>query len=152
MKIGDPITALHYSVARVTQVLTPHKVPEYTHSVNPGVAKKGEPRVVKTETGKMLEKEVYLEECEVCLFQQSWSSTALGFDGIGGQAISSAYTVVVFGPYGDAVVYFNGKQAYHVRRPNKLFYEHVYNQSMHAVMGAARLYETPSISDETPNL
>ena len=52
-------------------------------------------------------------DCEVELFLQTWSSTALGFEGVGGQAITSAYTVIVFCPLaGASAVYFAGRLAY----------------------------------------
>lgn len=51
------------------------------------------------------------ETLNVCVFPQTWSSTALGFGGIGGQAFTSAYTVVVYDDK-TAAVYFNGGFAY----------------------------------------
>ena len=49
------------------------------------------------------------DACRVVVFPQTWGSTALGFGGIGGQAISEAYTTVVDAP--DCrmrAVYFGG--------------------------------------------
>lgn len=37
----------------------------------------------------------YTDEVNVTLFNQTWGSTALGYDGIGGSAMTDAYTVVV---------------------------------------------------------
>ena len=37
----------------------------------------------------------YSHELEVDMFLQGWGSTALGYPGVGGQAMTSAYTVVV---------------------------------------------------------
>lgn len=37
----------------------------------------------------------YTDEVNVTLFNQGWGSTALGYDGIGGAALSEAYTVIV---------------------------------------------------------
>ena len=67
----------------------------------------------------------------------------LGFGGIGGQAITGAYTVIVEGPQGDACVYFAGQIAYHIERPNQQFREDMANQNMRAVSGATKRYETP---------
>lgn len=53
-----------------------------------------------------------LEDCSVHLFKQSWPNTACGWPGLAGQAFTSAYTVVVVGPTGDAVVYL-GRPAYY---------------------------------------
>ena len=68
------------------------------------------------------------------MFSQSWGDTSLGFGGIGGQMITSAYTVVIiFEPTGIAGVYFNGKFAYIVERPNENFYKDLLNREMKAV-------------------
>ncbi|MBU9200212.1 hypothetical protein KTD31_02175 [Burkholderia multivorans] len=53
------------------------------------------------------------DECEVyAMFAQTWGSTALGFGGIGGAAMTPAYTVVVAGPSGHFAVYWAGRLAY----------------------------------------
>lgn len=49
------------------------------------------------------------DACDVTVFRQSWSSTALGYGGIGGQAFTHAYTVVVeCDSTGYRAVYFGG--------------------------------------------
>lgn len=51
--------------------------------------------------------------CRVVMFPQAWGSTALGFGGIGGQAVTSAYTVIVECRHtGCKAVYFSGQLAY----------------------------------------
>lgn len=53
------------------------------------------------------------DECEVyAMFAQTWGSTALGFGGIGGAAMTPAYTVVIAGPNGQFAVYWAGRLAY----------------------------------------
>lgn len=53
------------------------------------------------------------DECTIiAMFAQTWGSTALGFGGIGGAAITSAYTIVVSGPCGQFAVYWHGRFAY----------------------------------------
>lgn len=59
---------------------------------------------------------VSLNDFEIHTFEQNWGSTALGFDGIGGQAITSARTYV-FEPIcvnQKFFVYFGCKFAYAV--------------------------------------
>lgn len=52
-------------------------------------------------------------ECSVAaMFPESWGSTALGFEGMGGAAVTPAYTVVIEGPGGDLAVYWSGQFAY----------------------------------------
>lgn len=48
----------------------------------------------------------------LAMFLQTWSSTALGFNGWGGQAITQAYTTVIQGPERDVAVYWAGQFAY----------------------------------------
>ena len=57
-----------------------------------------------------------LDDFELYTFEQTWGSTALGFGGIGGQAITSA-TTYVFIPMSvnqKCFVYFAGRFAYAV--------------------------------------
>jgi hypothetical protein len=54
-----------------------------------------------------------VHECEVhAMFAQTWGSTALGFGGIGGAAMTPAYTVIIHGPDGHLAVYFGTRLAY----------------------------------------
>lgn len=70
--------------------------------------------------------------CSVVSFPQAWGSTALGFGGIGGQAMTSALTVVV--TMGNtACVYFGGGLAYTIEKPNRKFHEDLAAQSMNPV-------------------
>lgn len=55
----------------------------------------------------------YPEECEIkAMFLQTWGSTAMGFGGVGGAAVTSVYTVVIQGPDRTAAVYWAGQLAY----------------------------------------
>lgn len=47
------------------------------------------------------------EEVDVVLFEQTWGSTALGYGGLGGAAMTPAYSVVV-STHKEACVYFGG--------------------------------------------
>lgn len=47
------------------------------------------------------------EDIEVYMFLQTWGSTALGYGGVGGSAMTTAYTVVV-SMHDAACVYFGG--------------------------------------------
>ena len=52
----------------------------------------------------------------IAMFPQVWSSTALGFGGVGGQAITTAYTIVLESDYYGYAVYFGSRFAYNVKR------------------------------------
>jgi hypothetical protein len=65
------------------------------------------------------------------MFPQTWSSTALGFGGIGGQAITSAYVCVIQSNLiGGYAVYFGGRFAYMIDRPNDKFIEDIQRHRM----------------------
>jgi len=65
------------------------------------------------------------------MFTQTWGSTALGFGGIGGQAITSAYVCVIESNLlGQFAVYFGGRLAYVIERPNTKFFEDMANKKM----------------------
>lgn len=63
----------------------------------------------------------YAHELEVDMYLQGWGSTALGYPGVGGQAMTDAYTVVVCHDHRHFCVYFgaSGTLAYYVNL-NKL--------------------------------
>lgn len=85
-------------------------------------------RVTKTRKHSDRDIEVY------AMFSQTWSSTALGFGGLGGQAITSAYTIILRSNYlGEYCVYFGGRFAYHIKRINQKFIEDVMNREMRSV-------------------
>jgi hypothetical protein len=65
------------------------------------------------------------------MFPQTWSSTALGFGGIGGQAITSAYVCIIESNLvGGYAVYFGGRLAYVINRPNEKFIEDIERHRM----------------------
>ena len=65
------------------------------------------------------------------MFVQTWGSTALGFGGIGGQAITSAYVCVIESNLiGQYAVYFGGRLAYVIERPNPQFFTDIAGQRM----------------------
>ena len=79
------------------------------------------------------EKRIY-PEFDVIVFSQIWGSTALGFDGIGGQAMTSAYTTVIqeeiMGVYG---VFFGNSLAYIIENPSDEFFEDIKRFNMKPV-------------------
>ena len=75
------------------------------------------------------------------MFPQTWSSTALGFGGIGGQAITPAYTVIIESEHGlGYCVYFGGRFAYRIEHPNNDFFNAVVKQHM-AQVAESKKYE-----------
>jgi hypothetical protein len=69
----------------------------------------------KTEVYKDKVRRPYGDEFAVDMFQQTWGSTALGYGGMGGAAITTAYTIVVIYQHRHFCVYFgSGNLAYYV--------------------------------------
>jgi hypothetical protein len=76
------------------------------------------------------------------MFPQTWSSTALGFGGVGGQAMTPAYTVIIESDYClGFCVYFNGRFAYRIEKPNDHFFGDNIHQQKREVAGAIIHYE-----------
>lgn len=77
---------------------------------------------------------VGVDDFAMYIFEQTWGSTALGFGGIGGQAMTTANTYV-FVPvtcHQNCFVYFDGRFAYQAPC-SKSFMEDVRNHSMKSV-------------------
>lgn len=72
-------------------------------------------------------------------FPQTWGSTALGFGGLGGAAMTDAQTTVVI-LNDSAVVYFGGNKAYSINRINQKFLEDVQSHRM-VECGREAIYE-----------
>ena len=69
------------------------------------------------------------DDVSVHQFPQNWSSTALGFGGVGGAAMTTADTTIIeCGAH--CAVYFAGRLAYVVENPNRRFWEDAGARSM----------------------
>lgn len=67
----------------------------------------------KTEPMVSTTRRPYYDDVEVIMFPQTWGSTALGYGGMGGAAMTSAYTIVVSYRRIHYCVYFgSGRLAY----------------------------------------
>lgn len=76
----------------------------------------GRTTIVRTPSGTKTRRPLE-DEIDLYAFPQTWGSTALGFDGIGGSAMTTAMTVVVVHRR-NASVYFGGRHAYTVENFN----------------------------------
>ena len=73
----------------------------------------------------------FYPEFELVVFLQTWASTSLGFGGIGGQAITSAYTTVILEKYtGIYGVFFGERLAYVIKKPNEVFLDDLTSHQM----------------------
>lgn len=135
MRIGNPLEALAQSLAHAEY--EGFEPIEYEDRDWEQYRKtKQDVRVKKSRKHTMSDVDVY------AMFPQTWGSTALGFGGIGGQAITPAYTIIVHSHYtGKFCIYFGGRFAYRVNRPTQQFFEDVANRRMIEVNGA-HIYES----------
>ena len=80
-----------------------------------------------------------IDDFDIYIFSQTWGSTALGFDGCGGQAMTKANTCVLVPEscHQDCFVYFAGRFAYNVPY-SEAFGEDVRNHSMKSVRQAVK--------------
>lgn len=80
-----------------------------------------------------------VDDFQMYVFEQSWGSTALGFGGIGGQAITSARTYVFIPIDCDqkCFVYFAGKFAYSVDYC-EAFMKDVLDGRVESILGSAK--------------
>jgi hypothetical protein len=63
--------------------------------------------------------EIYPNDVEIIMFPQGWGSTALGYGGVGGQSMTTSYTVIVQ-YYSQYCVYFGGSRLAYKIDYNKL--------------------------------
>lgn len=125
MYLNDPISDLHRSLGHAEHVGFPdvtEEVPDYSQRRST----RTQERPVKVRTRRPRAQDI-----EVCaMFPQTWGSTALGFGGIGGSAMTTAYTIVLRGPQGDVLVYFGGRFAYRISAPNERFYSDISSSAL----------------------
>jgi hypothetical protein len=103
MELGHPQVALTDALIDALG----HRLPDIEYQYQtPMDRRAGLPTETRTRRPEM-------RDVEVRMFPETWGSTALGFGGMGGSAMTPAYTVVVFcGRY--AAVYWGGGFGYMV--------------------------------------
>jgi hypothetical protein len=113
--------------------------PEIVYETRDWSRSKEEPMamVSKTRHHSEYDVEVY------AVFAQVWASTALGFGGLGGQAITTAYTTVLRSSVTDEFcIYFGGRFAYRIVNANERFYEDIKQRRMDPVKDHQRYQQS----------
>lgn len=82
---------------------------------------------------------------DVIVFTQMWGSTALGFGGMGGAAMTTAPTII-FRLRESYAVYFGGRFAYLVNNPNGRFWSDVSERNMVDVSRAKTRYSKEDVT------
>ena len=86
---------------------------------------------VRPEHAPLVKRRPREEDVEVYHFPQTWGSTALGFGGVGGSAMTPAYTTVITSER-SAAVYFAGRHAYTVPETTRRFRDDIRDNNMAA--------------------
>ena len=120
MRLGTPFDTLHDALAAAAY----HDMPEMTYEdrdwdawralskEDQGNAMKNNAIPTVTKTRRLM-----TDELEVVMFPQTWGSTATGYGGLGGSAMTSVYTVIVSYNHYYYCVYFGcGRLAYKLDR------------------------------------
>lgn len=134
--LSNPVEILHDCLAHAKYVAAPDIIYETKDFLK---SKKSNTDVYVEKSRKPHTEEMVV----VAMFPQTWSSTALGFGGLGGCAITTAYTVILMI---DNVyyVYFNGRYAYAVKETTKerfdLFLNDINNRNMPSIDQAFERY------------
>jgi hypothetical protein len=79
------------------------------------------------------------ETSVTAMFLQTWGSTALGFGGAGGKAITSAYSIVIE-CNGEYAVYFGSQFAYLVKGSKQAFFADIEVMQLESVKEAVTRY------------
>lgn len=84
------------------------------------------------------------DDIDVYVFPQGWGSTALGYGGMGGSAMTSSHTIVLYAQYFNIVrVYFGCKRlAYEIANPNKLFFKDLFSGGLEECSKAGKYRRT----------
>lgn len=122
MKNDNPIGTLHAALAHaqyhaLSDISYQDRDWDHFHKT------KEDRRISKTRRPGPYDMEVF------AMFSQTWSSTALGFGGIGGQAISTNY-VIIIECNDEYAVYFGDRHAYTITRPNNTFFQDAQSRRM----------------------
>lgn len=100
---------------------------------------------------ELIQNNIRYPEFEVInVFSQTWGSTALGFSGIGGQAMTSAYTTIIESvDLGYVAVFFGERMAYIIKQPNEKFVEDVKKREMCSVRNHYKYEKQGNDTNET---
>lgn len=115
MQLGSPFDALHHALSAAVM----KDLPDITYQTRDWVAWR---KLTQDQQNSALLTNSYpvilstrrpqIDEVEIVMFPQTWGSTSLGYGGIGGAAMTPAYTVIVT-HHNHACVYFGcNKLAY----------------------------------------
>lgn len=122
MNIGTPVESL--AAAIYTSISSPDVLADIEHNYGQRQPYKGRPT---------------LHDLEIIHFPQTWGSTSIGFGGMGGAAMTKAYTTVIL-CRDNAAVFFGGRHCYSVDGINDTFKEDLKRRCMRSLKEADGKY------------
>jgi hypothetical protein len=148
MRLGTPFEALHEAMAAAAH----RDIPDISYEDRDWDAwrkltKEEQGVAMKTDTVPRVSKirRPMSDELEVIMFPQTWGSTALGYGGMGGAAMTSAYTIILSFHLQTYCVYFGGgRLAYKLEYANmskegrENFFMDMANRNMADVRGSTK--------------
>ena len=69
-------------------------------------------------------------DIEIYVFPQNWGNTALGYRGVGGQAMTSSHTIVFYNPNTGNAMFSYGGRFIRLNNPNDLFFKDIANGNL----------------------
>lgn len=117
MRLGYPIQALHSALAQALYKDLPDiQYQNRDWDAYRQMTEADKALAIKSNTVPMISasRRPRDEDVEVVMFPQTWGSTALGYGGMGGAAVTSAYTVIVSDHSVSCVYFGEGELAYKV--------------------------------------
>lgn len=118
MRLGNPILAVHNALARAIH----EDLPLITYENRDWPAWQKLSKIeqadairTRTEPKVKLTRRPTDDDVDVFVFPQTWGSTALGYGGMGGAAVTDAYTVVVRDHNCYCVYFGQGELAYKIK-------------------------------------
>lgn len=117
MQLGNPLLALHSALAAALHKDLPH-ITYQTRDWEAwrSLSKEEQADAIRnrSEPRKDCVRRPVDHDVEVVVFPQTWGSTALGYGGMGGAAVTPAYTVIVSSGDTSCVYFGQGDLAYRV--------------------------------------
>lgn len=70
-------------------------------------------------------------DIEIYVFPQTWGSTAGGYNGAGGDAMTMSHTIVFYNSNSDNVIFSYGRKKFiRINNPNQKFFEDLCNRRL----------------------
>jgi len=117
MRLGNALMAIHNALARSLHMDLPnitYETRDWNSWHKLSKTQQADAIRTRTEAKRVESRRPHEDDVEVIMFPQTWGSTALGYGGMGGASVTSAYTVIVHDHVNYCVYFGEGELAYKV--------------------------------------